>query len=147
MPEPFLPTHFHEVAEFLLEEDEDSSDPTRWADIQDARLRSAISRSYYAVFLRLKERLEGARRGWKMPRHNVHKKLGEALEGVLPQSHKLVMFRKRLWGQRKSSDYELGFGHSVQTASDRMEDADAALTLIDGLSADQLSDIALLLSS
>lgn len=142
MPDQFAPKHFHEVAEFLLEESgEETSEPDRWRAIEDARTRSSISRSYYAVFLVFKEILEGSSRGWKMPWVNAHVTLREALEGVLGDQHVLVVRLRNLWRDRKKSDYELGPGHHPSAGMDACEWCEDAVEAAHDLTKDEIREI------
>ena len=141
MAELFRAQHVWEVAGFLLEEGDTASAPDRWSAILDARCRSAQSRAYYAVFLRLKERLSAISRDVLDDKDSVHKALGEGVRGHLGVAHELSDLLKKLWRHRARSDYELGAGYSADVAQDRLEDAEDAIALVDGLSPEDLRGI------
>jgi hypothetical protein len=104
---PLQEEDFAEVGDFLITPPAEI-DTQDWAECEEARSRSTISRSYYGVFLALKGRLAGARRNWKFPHNDVHRKLHQALLDELGAEHQLVINMRSLLRTRKRADYELG---------------------------------------
>ena len=142
MPERFLPRHFWEVGELLLEEEEEGDGAASlWNQVEDARCRTSVSRAYYAVLLRLKERLLSEAR-YELPRAGANVLAREGVTGVLTDSHELSVLFRRLWSFRTRSDYHLGTGYPPSVADDRLDDAKQACALVDSLTADELRDIA-----
>lgn len=138
MPDLFSPPHVREVAWFLLEDGEESGDPDRWRDVEDARCRSAESRAYYSVLLALREVLEN--NGWRFPRGGSTNQLArESIDEVLSPKHPLSDLFKRLWRYRTKADYDLGQGYPVQVATDRVIDSGNAAAHVADLDPDELS--------
>lgn len=106
MARPLQDADFAEVGDFLITSPPDI-ELDRWSECEDARSRSAISRSYYAVFLALKAKLSSVRRQWTFPQVDVHRKLHQALLDELGAGHQLVIGIRSLLRSRKRADYEL----------------------------------------
>lgn len=90
----------------------DGSDEDReWRNCEDARLRTAVSRSYYHVYVELKYRLIDARLEWKQkpysfPSVDTHTKVRTAIESVLTRKHLLSAALRELLEGRKQADYD-----------------------------------------
>lgn len=113
----------------------------RWNALEDARIRSAISRAYYAVLLTLKQRLHDVAR-YDLPPDGANAVAREALTEVVGEKHELSNLFRRLWSYRTRADYDLGTGYRASVADDRLDDAKVACGLIDDLTTDQVLDIA-----
>jgi hypothetical protein len=113
---PLQEEDFAEVGAFLITPPSEI-ELQDWAECEEARSRSAISRSYYAVFLSLKSKLSRARRSWTFPHNDVHRKLHQALLAELGAQHQLVIGIRSLLRDRKRADYDLR-AHFDETASD-----------------------------
>lgn len=138
MAEEFSASHLLELGEFLLEIDEPGA---RWSELEDARSRACISRSYYATLLRLKERLKAVAR-YKMPSFGVNARSRRAIADVLDASHELTVLFHRLWSYRIWADYDIGRSFSASLAGDLLDDAARAHQLINDLTRDHLNAIA-----
>ena len=104
-------------------------------ECEHARLRTAVGRAYYAVFLTLKARIVDARPDRHFPTVDAHRKLREALESVLGDDDLLVAYLKKLLRERKRADYELRFPLLASEALEAVHHAYDALRLVDQLSA------------
>lgn len=117
-------------------------DAQQWGDCEDARLRSAAGRAYYAVFLLLKRRLVTARKWSQFPEHKVHWKIRRAVEMVVTAGHMLPQAMKQLHIERGDADYELGDSLHRARAEDRVDLAADAADAIAALTVSQVAQIA-----
>lgn len=141
MTRPFEPRDFATTSDFLrfsLDEIEED----QWKDCEAARLRSAASRSYYAVFLSLKARIQDARIGFRFPTTDVHLKLQIALSSKLGGSHTLILLLRSLLRTRKAADYENSHTLSLSTAESMVNNAFEALDQVEALTTAELRAIA-----
>ncbi|HKP75772.1 MAG TPA: HEPN domain-containing protein [Longimicrobiaceae bacterium] len=97
-------------------------DPERWLDVADACcqsatgqneeafLRTALNRAYYAVLLTIKRRLEGALGPGSVRRAGTHTALLEALRSGGPPFDHIHGRLQKLRRSRELADYELASG-------------------------------------
>jgi hypothetical protein len=99
------------VAESLLEEiDGTEEQVAEWEAMENSRVRAAVSRAYYAVFLRIKYRLIRLRGEWRadpsrFPSTDVHSLLTRALRSV-PACRPVADDLRHLIDSRVQADYE-----------------------------------------
>jgi len=143
MPDPFSPPDFVGVADSILSAERgDDAAAQEWNRIADARARTAISRAYYAIFLRFKEHLRGKRVGWKFPEKAPHTILLLSVGRVLGQGSQLTLGLRRLLDQRGDSDYDLGVSKNVRTAGRLVDEAEDLIPLVDELPEETLAELA-----
>lgn len=137
---PSEPADFLTVSEFLVAGSTRAEDDQKklWLDIEDARARSAISRSYYAVFRVWKHRLIENRVQWskspsQFPKHRVHANLLDALKIVLGEKHPIVDDMRSLLRQRNDCDYTFQPALSERHALDEIDVADSLIAEIRAL--------------
>lgn len=101
-----LPADMLELCEFLLNDEDEGAE---WHAISEARLRCAVGRAYYAVFVQLKMMLIPVRPEWKggrgFPADGVHRNLRAALEESLAGTA-LADDYAFLMTRRGKADYE-----------------------------------------
>jgi uncharacterized protein (UPF0332 family) len=147
---PADPADFLSVAEMLALESVDDLDDSKdlWLVCEDARARSAVSRSYYAAFRVLKSRLLERREEWRrdpsrFPSRAVHENVKKALTQHLSDKHVVVREMKALLRQRNRSDYEFVPELTCIDVEADLVAAEAAIDAIGQLSNDELDGIAL----
>ena len=94
-------------------------DPEQWLEVADAccepitglneeaLLRTALNRAYYAVLLLIKQRIEVAQGSGAVPRSRTHAALLSALRAGGPHFVRLHDGLQRLRAHREAADYEL----------------------------------------
>ncbi len=103
----FKPELFYELAQKLLE---DSNYET------NSRIRTAVSRAYYAAFLTARSRLEVL--NFNLHRQQVHKEVHEAIKSKDPKlAQKLSTLRR----YRNEADYDLNLTLTIHAAKSYLE--------------------------
>lgn len=145
--EPDATDNFNVVAGLLIDAfehlDEEEFDAL-WERAGNSRVRSAVSRAYYSVFLALKYRLSRFRAEWprNFPRNAVHAKVQRALSGALGVSHALTGNFKQMERARSFADYDWTHPSRLGEARSAIQVARESLTYIDQLTDDELRKLA-----
>ena len=96
-----------------------SFDPERWLDVaeaccgrivgvdEEARLRTALNRAYYAALLSVRQRIEHAQGSRAVPRSRSHAAILGALRAGGAGFIKIHDSLQRLRARREAADYEL----------------------------------------
>lgn len=145
MPAPSGVDNYFVVAERLLDdldEDEDPDFAAEWAACENSRARSAVSRGYYAAFLKLKYLLQPhmQRAGTAFPKQGVHGKV----RGSIAAIRKSVLANKirDLSDARARADYDWSGEFGAEVARDFLIDADDVMADIDRLTPLEIARIA-----
>ena len=118
------------------------SDTGEWDGMPEARRRSAVNRAYYSLFLFVKTRLEGARRGFKLPRVAVHTKVRRALEDELGHGHLITQGFRDLQRDRATADYDLTPTFTDSEAEDLITTSLDTMDAVAQLTTGQLQSLA-----
>jgi hypothetical protein len=124
------------AAEALLDEIEGTAEETvKWDGFSNARSRAAISRAYYAVFLKIKYRVIRLRSEWRsdpatFPAYNVHARFISALR-VVRNGRELSDTLFQLSKSRTDADYVWDEAYTVVQADGEVQ---LARTLMGDLS-------------
>jgi hypothetical protein len=128
--------NFLHVATALLDDVEGTpAEVAEWAGCENARCRTAVSRAYYAVFLKVKYRVLSLRPEWRrspqsFPRFRVHGILANAIQAAR-SGKALSQDLRQLSAARKDADYDW---NSVYRRDDAEVELDLARTLLADLS-------------
>ena len=142
MPTPRLdPEKVFDVAD-QLPLDASAIDVGVWSGCGDARLRSSVSRAYYSVFLRLKDRLiKSGLLKRSFPEGASHDKLYRAVRDGLGPNKGLTQKLRVLRSERGRADYELDMEIDSEFAETRLDEAHKANGLVDILTTADLTRI------
>jgi hypothetical protein len=126
------------AADALLDDIEGSDEEVaEWRSFEIARSRAAVSRAYYAVFLKIKYRVIHLRREWReapdtFPRFDVHSRCARAL-AVVRDGAALSDDLRQLSTSRKDADYEWDVPYTCEGAEAELEVARALMRRLDAL--------------
>ncbi|RZN14823.1 MAG: hypothetical protein EF812_04475 [Methanosarcinales archaeon] len=92
------------------------------ADLQEARLRSAMSRCYYGIFCITRNQNQLVAKGIFIPKVNTHKFVREKYKGSAHKVKKKIGKNLgRLWKERKDADYENDTDINVSRAKSALD--------------------------
>jgi hypothetical protein len=133
-PDSFLTVAFHLLAP--------KPDDPSWNACENARSRSAVSRSYYAGFIALKVRVEPHLRklGREFPQADAHRRVKDALKRA---GHaRLSAQFEELRRARESADYAWGDRWREAAAEDGLRKGKSAVAKVAALSNDGIRAVA-----
>jgi uncharacterized protein (UPF0332 family) len=119
----------------------DQLEASDWQACEDARLRSAMSRSYYSVFLQIKQRVWEYDRTFDFPKHKVHAKVAWAFRAIAPRRAGEMA---KLLTKRNDADYTLAGQYDAIKAEDA---TDSALRCLEAVKAWPDEDVAMFISA